>query len=310
MLSVLAYLRSFPEDSCQPRQGWLVGSLLLFVIALLFLPVAVSLPAVLLILDIYPLRRFPDSTGRWFGASARRALLEKVPFVMVSVLFMGVAIAVRGQSPFLIEHYDVSVGIAQACYGIWFYILKTLVPLNLTALYLLPLELNWLKLPFSLSILATLAVSAGLFLLHRRWPGVLAAWLCYLLILAPVSGIIPNNRDVIAADRYSYLAMLPFVMLAADGFCQLWLVSSRWRPVSRIGIITMALGVLLTLVPMTRNQCRTWRDQETFWAHEFTHWKDFKDLPLYNLGTLLENKGSSQAAVAHDTASATAQSRQ
>ena len=81
MLAVLAYLRAFPTDS-SPRWGWLVGSFFLFVAALLFKAVAVSLPAVLLILDVYPLRRFPDGTGRWFGASARRALLEKVPFVM------------------------------------------------------------------------------------------------------------------------------------------------------------------------------------------------------------------------------------
>ncbi len=92
MLAVLAYLRAFPMDS-SPRWGWLVGSFLLFVAALLFKALAVSLPAVLLILDVYPLRRFRDGTGRWFGASARRALLEKVPFVMVSLLFMGLTIA-------------------------------------------------------------------------------------------------------------------------------------------------------------------------------------------------------------------------
>ena len=228
MLAVLAYLRAFPMDS-SPRWGWLVGSFLLFVAALLFKAVAVSLPAVLLILDVYPLRRFRDGTGRWFGASARRALLEKVPFVMVSLVFMGLAIAAKPQSRFPVEHYDASEGIAQACYGIWFYILKTVLPLDLIALYPLPRELNWLALPFSLSILATLAMTAGLFLLRRRWPGLLAAWLSYLVILAPNSGIIRIN-DQIAADRYSYMAMLGLVMLAAAGFCRLWRMSSRWRP--------------------------------------------------------------------------------
>ena len=74
--------------------GWR-GSFLLFVAALLFKAVAVSLPAVLLILDVYPLRRFGDGAGRWFGPSARRVLLEKVPFVMMSLVFMGLAIAAR-----------------------------------------------------------------------------------------------------------------------------------------------------------------------------------------------------------------------
>ncbi len=228
MLAVLAYLRAFPMDS-SPRWGWLVGSFVLFVAALLFKAVAVSLPAVLLILDVYPLRRFGDGPGRWFGASARRVLLEKVPFVMTSLVFMGLAIAARPQSPFPIEHYDASEGIAQACYAIWFYISKTVLPLDLIAFYPLPRELNWLALPYSLSILATLAISAGLFLLRRRWPGLLAAWLCYLVILAPNSGII-RISDQIAADRYSYMAMLGSVMLAAAGFCRLWRMSSRWHP--------------------------------------------------------------------------------
>ena len=169
MLSVLAYLRAFPMDS-SPRWRWLAGSFLLFVAALLFKAVAVSLPAVLLILDVYPLGRFTDRTGRWFGASARRALLEKVPFVMVSLVFMGLAIAARAQSPFLTEHYDASEGIAQACYAIWFYILKTVLPLDLIALYPLPNELDWLAFPYSLSILVTLAISAALFLLRGAGP--------------------------------------------------------------------------------------------------------------------------------------------
>ena len=285
MLAVLAYLRAFPTDS-SPRWGWLVGSFFLFVAALLFKAVAVSLPAVLLILDVYPLRRFADGTGRWFGASARRALLEKVPFVMASLVFMGLAIAAKPQSRFPVEHYDASEGIAQACYAIWFYILKTVLPLDLIALYPLPRELNWLAPPFSLSILATLAISAGLFLLRRRWPGLLAAWLSYLVILAPNSGII-RISDQIAADRYSYMSMLGLVMLAAAGFCRLWRMSSRWRPGAAIGIIAIGLGALLGLTAMTRNQCRTWLDSEALWAHALTHGANSSFVAHNNLGVAL-----------------------
>ncbi len=239
MLSVLAYLRAFPKDS-SPRWRWLVGSFLLFVAALLFKAVAVSLPAVLLILDVYPLRRLPDGTGRWFGASARKALLEKVPFVATSLLFMRLAIAAKPNPRFPVENYDASQGIAQACYGTWFYILKTVVPLDLIVFWQLPHELNWFALRYSLSILATLAISAGLFFLRRRWPGLLAAWLSYLVILVPNSGII-RISDQIAADRYCYTSMLGFVMPAAAGFCWLWRMFSRWRPCA-VGIIAIGLG--------------------------------------------------------------------
>ena len=300
MLSVLAYLRAFPTDS-SPRWGWLAGSFLLFVAALLFKALAVSLPAVLLILDVYPLRRIPDARGRWFGASARRALLEKVPFVMTSLLFIGLAFVARVQSPFLVEPYHASEGIAQACYGTWFYILKTISPRDVIAFYPLPKELNWLALPYSLSILATLATSAGLFLLRRRWPGLLAAWLSYLVILAPNSGIIRNNSYVIAADRYSYMALLGSVMLAAAGFCRFWRMSSHWHPAAAIGTIAMGLGALLGLTAMTRNQCRTWLDSGTLWAHALAHGANSSFVPHNNLGVVLRAKGSYQAAEAHFT---------
>ena len=71
-----------------------------------------------------------------------------------------------------------------------------------------------------------------MFLLRRRWPGLLAAWLSYLVILAPNSGIIRISEQI-AADRYSYMAMLGWVMLAAAGFCWLWRMSlavASWPP--------------------------------------------------------------------------------
>jgi hypothetical protein len=72
MLAVLAYLRAFGMDS-SPRWGWLAGSFVLFVVALLFKAVAVTLPAVLLILDVYPLRRLGGRPRRWFERAAWRA---------------------------------------------------------------------------------------------------------------------------------------------------------------------------------------------------------------------------------------------
>ncbi len=138
-----------------------------------------------------------------------------------------------------------------------------------------------------------------MFFLRRRWPGLLAAWLSYLVILAPNSGII-RFTDQIAADRYSYLPMLGSVMLAAAGFCWLWPMISRRRP-GAIGISAISLGALLGLAAMTRNQCRTWLNSETLWAHALAHGPNDNWLAHYNMGVALQNRGNYQAAKDHYT---------
>ena len=86
--------------------------------------------------------------------------------MMTSFLFMGLAMAAKPQSRLPVEHHGALLGITRACYAIWFYIVKTMLPLNLIAFYPLSKDLNWLAFPYNVSILATLAISAGLFLLR------------------------------------------------------------------------------------------------------------------------------------------------
>ncbi len=294
MLAVLAYLWAFPRDSSR-RWGWLVWSFVLFVAALLSKAVAVSLPAVLLILDVYPLRRLCNGPGPWFGSSARRALLEKVPFVMVSLVFMGLAVAAKPQTRVYFKHYDASARFAQACYAPWFYIEKTALPLDLTAYYPTPGDMNWLAPSFLLSIMGTLGMSALLVLLRRRWPGLLAVWLCYLVILAPNSGIL-RISDQLAADRYSYVAMLGCVILAAACLCGHWQTPSRARR-GAIGTVALCLGAIL--VPMTWDQCRTWRDSESLWTHALNHGPGDNYAAHNNLGVVFFHQGKHEAAAAH-----------
>jgi protein O-mannosyl-transferase len=139
-------------------------------------------------------------------------------------------------------------------------------------------------------------MSLGVFLLRRRWPGLLAAWLSYLVILAPNSGIIRIN-DQIAADRYSYLSMLGWVVVAAAGLCRLWEATSWSRP-GAIRIMALGLGALLVLVPITWEQCRTWRNSETLWTHALAHGAGTSSLAHNNLGVTLASQGKLAAAMA------------
>jgi hypothetical protein len=73
LLAVLAWLRAVEAPS--PRRApRMIGSLVLFALSLLSKVIGVTLPVVLLILDVVPLRRVPGSPRRWVEPAARRVV--------------------------------------------------------------------------------------------------------------------------------------------------------------------------------------------------------------------------------------------
>src|SRR5256886_11921328 len=62
-------------------RGWYWLSVAVFGCALLSKSMVVNLPVVLVILDVYPLRRLGGAVG-WLSESARRVYVEKIPFLL------------------------------------------------------------------------------------------------------------------------------------------------------------------------------------------------------------------------------------
>jgi tetratricopeptide (TPR) repeat protein len=300
LLAILVYLRRFREDrSVHP--GWPTGAFFLFVGALLCKAVAVSLPVVLVILDVYPLRRLGGGPGGWLGPSARKVWLEKIPFFALSLLFMCIAIVAKKHSSVLASMQPPGISssqMAQACYGIWHYPVKTVLPSNITAYYALPNRVNWFAPRFLLSIVGTLGVSIGLFLLRRRWPGLLAAWLVYLVVVAPNLGLVRINNQI-AGDRYSYVAMMGSVVVAAAGLCQLC-QSGRWGRPTTVTLTAAGLAVIGGLVVLTWDQCLTWRTSETLWTHALNRGEASSTSEVQNfLGLALAQQGRIEEAKVH-----------
>ena len=224
MLAVMAYLRAHPAGR-PTRVGWAIVALLLFAAALLSKAVAVPLPLVLLILDIYPLRRIEDASGvrgLVTGPEARWAWIEKLPYVALSLLFMRLAILAKYAFAQLVhtvlEQDSLAVRGAQACYGVYFYLAKTIWPTAISPFYPLPPRIAWGEPRYLLGALAVGGLTLTLILGRRRWPWLLAAWGAYLVILAPNSGLVRISTQL-AADRYGYVSMMGLVVLAAAGLC-------------------------------------------------------------------------------------------
>jgi hypothetical protein len=106
----------------------------------------------------------------------------------------------------------------------------------------------------------------GLVAFRHRWPGALAAWASYLVMLTPSSGLIPTGGQYIASDRYCFLPTMAFVVLAASALCSV-VRGGRWPRSVVGGIFATGVVVCLALVVRTRDQCRTWRDSVALWSH-------------------------------------------
>ncbi len=256
--AVLAYLRACDRE--ERGRGWYWGAVALFAGALLSKSMAVNLPVVLMILDVYPLRRLGESIG-WRSKPARRIYVEKIPFVLLAAAASAIAVMAQFSIHAALPLAQLSVPgrLAVSAYGLSFYLGKMIVPVNLSPLYELPRTVSPWAMPFILSFGLAVAITAIVLSLRRRMLGLPAAWLAYLVVLLPVLGIFQSGPQI-AADRYTYLAGLGWAILAGAGLLSSW---------SRLPFLLIGLVVFIPvgLGTLTWNQVHVWHDSKTLWAH-------------------------------------------
>ncbi|WP_165233977.1 tetratricopeptide repeat protein [Aquisphaera insulae] len=301
MLSVICYLRADPgreagcvRDGARVEAGWLTASLGFFLASLLCKAAALGLPLVLLILDAYPLGRIDglpwrsDRPGRW------RPWLEKVPFFVLAAIFAGLAVAAKRADRTLIDVDEAGIPgrIAIACYGVWFYLIKTAWPAGLHAFTMRPRPLDWTQAAFLAAVVGVIVVTFALWRLRHSRPAWLAAWGAYLAILAPMSGLVTYGRQL-TGDRYSYLAMIPVFVLMAAGLVE-FAGGCRAR---RIAVVAVGLACGLGLTVLAWRQCWTWGDSSTLWAQAVAHGGDGIPDLHNNLGVSRAREGDMPAAI-------------
>lgn len=141
--------------------------------------------------------------------------------------------------------------------GSWFYLSKTVFPWGLSPYYELPLNGDGLRQGLYPGALSALLITAGCF--HKKiraWA--VPIWFVYLIALAPVSGLLQNGRQA-AADRYSYIACMPFALLYG---LALGALEVR-RPRTAAGVLTITTVFLAML---TAGQAQIWRNDNSLWT--------------------------------------------
>lgn len=252
LLAVLAWLRWTEQG--ERRKRWYALALVAFALSLLSKAWAITLPVVLLILDIYPLHRFVP--GR------RAAMLkEKAPFALMAAIAGVVALIAQKQAGAMniVEGHTAVDRIIQSGYGLFFYLAKTIAPVAQNPLYALKPTFNPLEAKYLAGAAAAVIVTLVLIALRRRRPEFLAAWAVYAVSVAPVLGLTQSGPQLVA-ERYSYLSCLPFAVLAAAGFAALMSRAGRAGPLVAATIALAALGI------QSWNYSHEWRDSISLWT--------------------------------------------
>ena len=149
-------------------------------------------------------------------------------------------------------------------YSVWFYPCKTLLPIGLTIVY--PREeaeaVHLGEPSFAVCAAGVVAASVLVWLLRKRLPGLGAAWVAYLILLAPNSGLVRFSPQV-GADRYSYAALLPWVVVLASGL----FYGLKDGALVRYAALAFSAVVVLGLCVMSWFQCATWKHSVSLWNH-------------------------------------------
>jgi tetratricopeptide (TPR) repeat protein len=250
-LSLLSYLR-YKKNSKKKFYGFCLLSLML---SLLSKPVAVSQPLVLLLIDYVNNRKID-----------RNNLFEKIPFFVVAILFAALTILTQ-KSPGPITEYSSLSAITRFCtpfFGIVFYLVKTIVPFHLSALYPFSARLDGsLNLLPKASFFIIIGI-AGVIYHYRRSRKLVFCSLFFLITLLPMLQII-RVGDAMVAERYTYIPMLGVYYFFIELFG--YLIRGNLLDNKTVkGLLFIALGLyLIGFTFLTRERCGVWNNSFTLW---------------------------------------------
>jgi tetratricopeptide (TPR) repeat protein len=304
LISLWCYLRAWRGGVGEHRFGpWYWCSVAAFGLAMLAYPFALGYGVVLLLLDWYPLARFEGCSHWWQDSSARRVLLEKVPFLFLGGMMLPTIAARLNPAgvwmPFRVDvHMNLFERAMQAFYVWAYYAWKPWAPFHLSPFYTTLMGFNPNTWPFWLSAAFVIGTTILLVRRRRQWPWVLVLWASHLVLLVPVLGL--TERPHFTVDRYDYLPGLVWAVAIAGAL--------RWVN-TRLGLRAMGTAIAITLAVfwggLSLRQTRVWRNSTTLFTHMIHELGDDprrSDIQ-WRLGAVLADQGRMQQAAQEYAAS-------
>ena len=290
LVSVLGYIKANVSSEVHHNSKcWTAISIAAYFFSLLASPIGLVLPLILLTLDAYPLRRLPGRQNL-HGTKVAQLLWQKSPYLVLSILFLAIAVIANFQSASPSTYkVDLLTWLLYQFAAPSFYLWKTIFPVGLSPAY----ELGGWSL--GTYVVANAVLCAGVVVLRKRFPALLAAWICYLVLILPLFRSEFPAQQVLA-DRHTYLAGCSWALVIC-GFVQEWLHNNKTRrfPSLAIPVVGFAIIIFVTLGYFTGQQVRAWKNSERLWLHAVQ--ASPSSAAYFNLATLAEEHGQYDGAI-------------
>jgi tetratricopeptide (TPR) repeat protein len=276
-LTLLFYVRYVER----PSTGRYVAALGVFALGLMSKPMLVTLPAVLVLLDLWPLRR-------------GMRLKEKIPFAALAAASAMVTYAVQQGSGAVrtLATFPLLLRAENAIVTYAVYLGKTLWPAGLAVFYPYPGAIPMWQVAVALLIVGT--ISYAVWRSYRTRPYLAVGWLWYLGTLVPVIGLVQVGAQA-RADRYMYIPMVGMAIMLAWGAADLVAAFPSLKKVAT----PLAAAACAGWAALTWVQVQYWQNSETLFRHalEVT---ERNEIAEHNLGVALTaTPGKLPEAITH-----------
>lgn len=255
----------------------------------------VTLPAIMILLDYWPLKRFElhkDKTNLLLWQ-----LKEKAPFFILSAVFSFIAFYVQHYLPSLnlqpVPPVPLNLRLANAPVAFVTYLEKTFYPHNMAIYHPFPDFIPlWQVVGASLLIII---ITAAVIIMAKQLPCLFTGWLWFTVSMAPVIGIIQISMSApyAMADRYHYLPSIGLAVMLAWGIPSLFRNGEARKKI----LLPAAIASLAILSIITWQQCSYWKNSIELFSHALQVTKD-NDLIYYMRGNTYMSNNQYELAIA------------
>ena len=267
----------------RPSAGRYIATIVSFAVGLMAKPMLVTLPVVLVLLDIWPLKR-----------DAMKSLREKLPFFALALAGSIVTYLVQKTSGAVenVGAYPLGLRIANALVSYTTYIVKMVWPSGLAVFYPYPRELPLWE--GALATVPLIVISAFAIRSFRHRPYFAIGWLWYLGTLVPVIGLIQVGAQA-RADRYTYIPSVGLEIMLVWGVAEM----IRVRPRLQTPALVLGGATCVALAGATWAQTLHWENTHELFEHALAV-TEGNYVAHHNLGiALAEVPGRLPEAITH-----------